>query len=290
MLDLEACEGSACFDDDQPSRSWAHNLTRRLVLAYPFVDDLAQQAVVGPGQVLDLDGELEPEALAWALGGVQPLGDDALEPKRHKHVDEMPALDRSGGRCSGSRRPSARGARPGAPFGPPTAAASDPAHRGGAGADALSSRHGPSDRLRRAAPQLVVCPRSCPSRLHFGARHRAAARRADDRGGAFHRTVVLRRQPLRKRERQCPCSCLLFEIEAHPPLHQPAGGGGGRTAVGVRPVATSSPGGQGPAFKLELINVGLFALCGVRRTYHLRSIMAINSSGKSAHSANTLIR
>ena len=31
---------------------------RRLVLAYPLVDDLAQEPVLGPGQVLDLDDEL----------------------------------------------------------------------------------------------------------------------------------------------------------------------------------------------------------------------------------------
>jgi hypothetical protein len=36
-------------------RRLAHDLTRRFVLAYPLVDDLPQEPVLGPGQKLDLD-------------------------------------------------------------------------------------------------------------------------------------------------------------------------------------------------------------------------------------------
>jgi hypothetical protein len=44
-------------------RRLAHDLTRRFVLAYPRVDDLAQKPVFGPGQVFDLDDELRPDPM-----------------------------------------------------------------------------------------------------------------------------------------------------------------------------------------------------------------------------------
>ena len=37
------------------------HLARRLVLAQPIVDDLAQQIVIGPGQKLDLGEQADPD-------------------------------------------------------------------------------------------------------------------------------------------------------------------------------------------------------------------------------------
>jgi len=39
------------------------DLARRLVLAEPFVDNLAEQIVLGPGQILDLGDELGPHPM-----------------------------------------------------------------------------------------------------------------------------------------------------------------------------------------------------------------------------------
>src|SRR5215472_13288720 len=67
------------------------------------------------------------------------------------------------------------------------------------GQAALSPRHGPRDRQRRASPRALVRLRPRPSWFYARSRHRSPARRDDDRGGALHGAIVLRRQPVRKR-------------------------------------------------------------------------------------------
>jgi hypothetical protein len=53
----------AYFDDNPALLHGAHDVARRHVLPHALIDDLAQQAIVSPGQIPDLDDELWPDPM-----------------------------------------------------------------------------------------------------------------------------------------------------------------------------------------------------------------------------------